>query len=186
MFGYEEGIHSGGEHDAEDNDEDDQYDGDAEYYSAAERYHPVEEAVTQDDIMDIHNNADDVEMVEDVGSLAQSLGASHLGRSLQLQAQLARMEKGPVQSESGEAGKGLKIGDTNLSMVTDATFGGIGGAVEKANVSSNQSYLEGLGDSFHCTKPISAPRLDSFKIIKVIGKGSFGTLVLYFVGISFE
>jgi len=175
MFGYEEGGHSNGTHDGEDNEDDEPYDGDAEYYSAAERYHPVEEAVTQDDIMDIHNSADDVEMVEDVGSLAQSLGASHLGRSLQLQAQLARMEKGNDQSGIRESNnKGLKIDNNISNIATEGTVGGIGGAVEHADV-SNPSHLEGLGDSFNRRMPISAPRLDSFKIIKVIGKGSFGT-----------
>ena len=62
----------------------------AEYFSATERYQPTEETVIQDDVMEFQNNVDDVEMIEDVGSLAQSLGASHLGRSLQLQAQMAR------------------------------------------------------------------------------------------------
>jgi len=41
-----------------------------------------------------------------------------------------------------------------------------------------QSKIEGLGDSFHSKKPISPPSLDSFKMIKVIGKGSFGKVFL--------
>jgi len=175
MFAYEEGIHSNGAHDGDENEDDEPYDGDTEYYSAAQRYHPVEEAATQDDIMDIHNNADDVEMVEDVGSLAQSLGASHLGRSLQLQAQLARIEKGNDPNGTSQVShKGLKIDDNIPTVATECIFGGIGGAVEQANI-SNTSHIEGLGDSFNRKTPISAPRLDSFKIIKVIGKGSFGT-----------
>ena len=42
--------------------------------------------------------------------------------------------------------------------------------------SNTQPFVEGLGDSFHRTVPVSAPRLDSFRMIKVIGKGSFGKL----------
>jgi len=41
-----------------------------------------------------------------------------------------------------------------------------------------QSKIEGLGDSFHQKAPVSPPRLDSFKMIKVIGKGSFGKVFL--------
>ena len=54
--------------------------------------------------------------------------------------------------------------------------GGIGGAMAKAESCSHmtQAHVKGLGDSFHRTAPVSAPRLDSFKMIKVIGKGSFG------------
>ncbi len=39
---------------------------------------------------------------------------------------------------------------------------------------NTQPFVEGLGDSFHRTVPVSAPRLDSFRMIKVVGKGSFG------------
>ena len=181
MFAYEEG--GGVPHDDDEGDYDDE---DADYFSATERYQPTEEAITQDDVMEIQKNADDVEMIEDVGSLAQSLGASHLGRSLQLQAQLANMK----QASSAADGKlsvtqqpqqGLNIGDIgsgSSSGNNGNAVGGIGNAVEKASRAApqSQSKVEGLGDSFNQTKPISAPRLDSFNLIKVIGKGSFGEL----------
>ena len=56
--------------------------------------------------------------------------------------------------------------------------GGIGSAMENAS--------QGLGGSFNQTRPESPPRLDAFKMIKVIGKGSFGKcflrcLVLVFI-----
>jgi hypothetical protein len=46
--------------------------------AASVRYKPTDEAVTDED-MDIMQSAGEVEMVDDIGSLAQSLGASHLG-----------------------------------------------------------------------------------------------------------
>ena len=57
-----------------------------EEYRASERYKACDEDITAEDEMDLAQvYAGDVEMVDDVGSLAQSLGASHLGRSLMLQ-----------------------------------------------------------------------------------------------------
>jgi hypothetical protein len=160
MF-YEEGE----DHD----EEEDHYDDDGEYFSATERYQPTEEEVTKDDIMEFQNNADDVEMIEDVGSLAQSLGASHLGRSLQLQAEISRFTKKGVKQHGTK--QGLSIGDGVVSPSGNAGSGtgGIGNAIINASPA-----VMGLSDSFFQKKPISAPRLDSFKMIKVIGKGSFG------------
>ncbi len=154
-------------------------DDDAEYFSAADRYQPTEETVTQDDVMEFQNNADDVEMIEDVGSLAQSLGASHLGRSLQLQAQLAGGKPNyssgvdiRTQPQQGLNFGGLMSSNHNNNNGTKA-IGGIGNAVEQA-ASEAESKVDGLSDSFFQKKPVSAPRLDSFKMIKVVGKGSFG------------
>jgi RAC serine/threonine-protein kinase len=60
--------------------------------------------------------------------------------------------------------------------------GGIGGAMANAeqypSPQASQAHVKELGDSFHRTAPISAPRLDSFQMIKVIGKGSFGKVFL--------
>jgi hypothetical protein len=44
--------------------------------AASVRYKPTDEAVTDED-MDIMQSAGEAEMVDDIGSLAQSLGASH-------------------------------------------------------------------------------------------------------------
>jgi hypothetical protein len=127
--------------------------------SASERYKPTDEAVTDEDEMDIMQFAGEVEMVEDIGSLAQSLGASHLGRSLQLQAgmkhQVASLNGDPVQNGIG-AGIGINIQTTQET-------GGLGNAMASA-----------VTNPFNLKQPVSAPRLDSFKMIKVIGKGSFG------------
>ena len=159
MFGYDEN-----EEDHDDHDEDD----DGIDYSASARYQPTEEAVTQEDAMEIQQAGEECEMIEDVGSFAQSLGASHLGRSLQLQAQHMNIKKQQHQSNptTGQP-KGPMSGGIQLGKKEASVGGGIGGAVESSNV-------KGLGDSFHQNPTVSAPRLDSFKMIKVIGKGSFG------------
>jgi hypothetical protein len=122
------------------------------------RYKPTDEPITEEDEIDMMQLAGEVEMIEDIGSLAQSMGASHLGRSLKLQAELG-VKKEP---QSNVTQTGVRLG----SALTGASSGGIGGAMERAS--------SGIGDSFNAVKPESAPRLDSFKMIKVIGKGSFG------------
>jgi hypothetical protein len=137
----------------------DDSDDDEELASPSIRYKPTDEPITEEDEMDIMQLAGEVEMIEDVGSLAQSLGASHIGRSLQLQAEM-------FTNKETQQAKPVPTGLTLRSAVPGASGGGIGGAMERA--------IHGLGDSFTPTKPESAPRLDSFKMIKVIGKGSFG------------
>jgi hypothetical protein len=204
MFGYDDGLGGDGGDDEEDDEEDD-YDEDAEYFNASERYQPTMEPVTHDDMMDI-NNADDVEMIEDVGSFAQSMGASHLGRSLQLQAEMARYK----QQNSNVASvhtmqQGLKIGSgSNASTASSlgsqgggagdgggansssgnvgGVVGGIGNAVENSIIQQKEAAVQGLSDSFYQKSPVSAPRLDSFKLIKVVGKGSFGEFFYCIVG----
>ncbi len=171
MFDYEDG---GGELHAE--EEEDEYDDDADFFSATERYQPTEEKVTHDEMMEFQNNTADVEMIEDVGSLAQSLGASHLGRSLQLQKQLSSMKDRKMNSGGHQTQQGLNIGRGSTSLLASTgAVGGIGGAVENAiQQQEPDPYVEGLSDSFLQKAPVSAPRLDSFKMIKVVGKGSFG------------
>lgn len=181
MFvGYEEGTSV-----ASDEEDDDDYDGhddddDVDLYSAAQRYQRPDETITQDDVMEFQNNFDDVEMIEDVGSLAQSLGASHLGRSLQLQAQLKRPTF-PQKQQHQQQQMGLTIRSSgNTSSNSVSTGGGIGNAMKQAEeeAATTEPKVKGLGDSFFQTTPVSAPRLDSFKMIKVIGKGSFGKVFL--------
>ena len=191
------------EHHDRDGEDDD--DDDASYLQG--RFNPTEETISQSEIMEIQQDYKEVEMVEDVGSLAQSLGASHLGRSLMLQRQMmsykassqAKMMGGQQQqvlhhtNMQQQHGGGVHIlGNTPPPHQPTTTFscganvatlssspGGIGGAMAKAAKDQSifsQPHVEGLGDSFHRTVPISLPRLDSFKMIKVIGKGSFGKL----------
>jgi len=159
---------------------------DAEYLQG--RYVPTEEPLTQSEIMEIQEDYKEVEMVEDVGSLAQSLGASHLGRSLNLQSQMMSFKQ--QQHKMGEQVQQMQHQQNHMQggidpmTQSDNIFtgsdnlisGGIGGAVAKAEMT--QAHVEGLGDSFHRVLPISAPRLDSFKMIKVVGKGSFGKVFL--------
>jgi len=167
MFGLdEEHEEKDGLGDHIDDDEDD--------YSASVRYQPTEEAITQEDVMEIQQQAGEVEMIEDVGSLAQSLGASHLGRSLKLQAEINQHTMGKPQDQRQPL-TGVTVGGARTAEVGHGIVGGIGGAVQRAD---SQSKIQGLGDSFHQKSPISAPRLDSFKMIKVIGKGSFGKVFL--------
>lgn len=171
MFGYDDGPGD------DEDDEEDDYDDDADFFSATERYQPTIEAVTKDDMMELSNNADDVEMIEDVGSLAQSMGASHLGRSLQLQASVAQSQvpQSKDQFPGLNIGSGSKFSDS--SYRSGAPLGGIGSAVEKAGIQP-EAAINGLSDSFFQKAPISLPRLDSFKMIKVVGKGSFGKVFL--------
>ena len=195
MFALDE-DEDGHHHDDEDDDDEDD---DASYLQG--RYNPTEENITQSDVMEFQQDYKEVEMVEDVGSLAQSLGASHLGRSLGLQKEMmsykasqAKMGEQVQQMQQvvvgGNVGGGIHImGNTPPSYGVNGTVaaassspGGIGGAMAKAENnqvmgdSNTQPFVEGLGDSFHRTVPVSAPRLDSFRMIKVIGKGSFGKL----------
>jgi hypothetical protein len=181
---------------------DDDDDDDASYLQG--RFNPTEETISQSEIMEIQQDYKEVEMVEDVGSLAQSLGASHLGRSLNLQKEM--MSYKASQVKMGEAVTQMNVvGNNNTGIhimgnnntppthpyggsgggvtTSSSSPGGIGGAMAKAQqqqgnnqqmMLNSQAHVEGLGDSFHRTVPVSAPRLDSFRMIKVIGKGSFG------------
>ena len=148
---------------------------------AAERYQQVNEVPTQEDAMDLMDN--EIEMVEDIGSLAASMGASHLGRSLQLQAQIANMKQNQ-QLHYAQPQSSLTTGvhiKAPVATTSSGKTGGIGSAVQQGQSQQqfhNNNLIAGIGDSFHQTKPISPPRLDSFKVIKVIGKGSFGKVFL--------
>ena len=167
----DEGAHSHEDH----NDFDEDF-----IPAASIRHKPTDEAVTYEDEMDIMQLAGEVEMVDDIGlgSLAQSMGASHLGRSLQLQAQM-KYPGGNGNNSSKPAVQGLNVGGAGTQPVAHGTqsSGGIGSAMEQA-VSSGIAATADDTDNFG-RKPLqSAPRLDSFKMIKVIGKGSFGTFAL--------
>lgn len=137
---------------------------DEDEYRPSLRYQPTDEIISEEDAMDF---AQEVEMIEDIGSLAQSLGASHLGRSLMLQEEMSGGRAFPFHGYGNHQHEhGLQMGMT----VTGMGRGGIGSAMESAT--------PGLGGSFNQTKPESPPRLDAFKMIRVIGKGSFGKVFL--------
>jgi hypothetical protein len=154
---------------------------------ASIRYKPTEEAVSNEDEMELMQFADEVEMIEDIGSLAQSLGASHLGRSLQLQAELKysnySMPPGittPVNQLNNQAPtskpapepqqrQGLNVGGFSSAQRLTSLNGGRGGIGSAMEHAANNNVAP-----FNHRPPSSAPRLDSFKMIKVIGKGSFG------------
>ena len=168
----------GGGHE-EDEDEDDPAGNgraehvDADYYDddepidgypprACDRYKPTDETVSSEDEMEILN-MDEVEMIEDLGSLAQSLGASHLGRSLQLQAEMTgRPSHKHNKNNNNTMQHGLQVGGAPSA----APMGGLGSAMMAAAASA--------GADVPAVAPMAPPRLDSFKMIKVIGKGSFG------------
>ena len=153
-----------------DNDDDEpvQHDDtdDEDEYRASIRYKACEDSITEEDKMDLaHVIAGEVEMIDDVGSLAQSLGASHLGRSIMLQEEAMGSDFEGEQAHQQNQDipqTGLQLG----SALSGASGGGIGSVMKHAP--------QGLGGSFKQTKPESPPRLDAFKMIKVIGKGSFG------------
>jgi RAC serine/threonine-protein kinase len=203
MFALDDDDDDDHHHDHDDgvdeDDDDDDDDDDASYLQG--RFNPTEETISQSEIMEIQQDYKEVEMVEDVGSLAQSLGASHLGRSLNLQKEM--MSYKASQVKMGEAvtqmnvATGIHIMGNNTppthpyggsgGVTSSSSPGGIGGAMAKAQqqqgnnqqmMLNSQAHVEGLGDSFHRTVPVSAPRLDSFRMIKVIGKGSFGKVFL--------
>jgi serine/threonine protein kinase len=139
---------------------------------ASVRYNATDEQFTEEEEMEIMAMAGEVELVEDIGSLAQSMGASHLGRSLQLQAEISVRSQAPAQGSrsSNPSQQGVTLGSAARGFQT----GGLGTAMEEARTTT----VDGLGDSFYQKRPVSAPRLDSFKMIKVIGKGSFGKVFL--------
>lgn len=155
-----------GGHDPVGDEEDEDYYDDEEpmdsYPRACDRYKPTDETLSSEDEMEILN-MDEVEMIEDLGSLAQSLGASHLGRSLQLQAELMARptQQQKQQSTNNNAQHGLHVGGAPSA----APVGGLGSAMMAAAAAA-------VADA--PVAPPIAPRLDSFKMIKVIGKGSFG------------
>ena len=153
------------------------------------RYVPTEEDLTELEIMEIQQDYKQVEMVEDVGSLAQSMGASHLGRSLNLQKEVG-FRHGQQQQPQQQMGINIVVKPDITSQESkqeskSSAPGGIGGAMANAEQyppkpqQPTQAHVKEIGDSFHRTVPISAPRLDSFQMIKVIGKGSFGEFPPY-------
>jgi len=164
-------MFDGGSYDSED-DHGDLSDEDEEVLPYSQRYPPPDEAVTQEDVDLLEDGFGEVEMVEDVGSLAQSLGASHLGRSLPLQQQMERANPANQAARISQQ-QGITVGGVGTNVGGDAAAGGIGTAVKQ-----DIDRIPGLGDSFNHKPPISAARLDSFKMIKVIGKGSFGKVFL--------
>ncbi|GKY94176.1 hypothetical protein MPSEU_000383600 [Mayamaea pseudoterrestris] len=141
---------------------------------SSERYKPTAEAVTDEDELDMMQG--DIEMVEDIGSLAQSMGASHLGRSLQLQAEMTNRNNSnnvvtnnrlppPAPPRQGLNIRGSPLLDSSSKQVA---AGGLGGAMAQA--ASNGAFTRSTMES--------AASLDSFKMIRVIGKGSFGKVFL--------
>lgn len=161
---------------ADDDGQEPEYSDDDEEYSASSRYRPTDEPISHQDEMEIMQLAGEVEMVDDLGSLAQSLGASHLGRSLQLQKEMATRVAPEDPSQSSQV-EGVRLG---AAVQGKSSGGGLGSAMEQAMERKSKGQLqspeiEGLGDSFYQKQPVSPPRLDSFKMVKVIGKGSFGT-----------
>lgn len=129
--------------------------------AASIRYRPTDEDVTNEDEMDLTG---EVEMIDDIGSLAQSLGASHLGRSLQRQAEMGQFRTNKLPTEDVLPSGGLHIG--GVSHRPNNGTGGIGSVLENAVNSAHAAQA--------APPPMQTPRLDSFKIIRVIGKGSFG------------
>ena len=133
---------------------------DDEFIPASERYRQTIEEVTAEDEMEL---AGEVEMVEDVGSLAQSMGASHLGRSLQLQAQ---MGPAAMHRAANAAVTGVRLGGAASPGGTLVQQGGIGSAIQNAGQPGQMPVQQ---------QAMASPlRLDSFTLLKVIGKGSFG------------
>jgi hypothetical protein len=163
-----------------------QHDDDEDEYRASIRYQACDDSITEEDEMDLaHVIAGEVEMIDDVGSLAQSLGASHLGRSIMLQEEnMGGRQQDQQQQHHNQHHQhqhqqvlpqttGVQLGSRTSGSSTGS--GGIGSAMKEA---TSQGGLGGT--CFKPPKPESAPRLDAFKMIKVIGKGSFGKFIYSF------
>lgn len=155
--------------------------------SAAVRYKPTQEDVADEDEMDLLQFAvgggEVVEMVDDIGSLAQSLGASHVGRSLMLQAEIKQQQQ---QQQLQQQPPMLSTLLTTPQQSKGATSpsnsggGGIGSAmadVMTKNSNDNKGNV-GAANTNYWNHQATHPRLDSFKLLKVIGKGSFGKVFL--------
>mmetsp|Transcript_46124 Transcript_46124/g.51579 ORF Transcript_46124/g.51579 Transcript_46124/m.51579 type:complete len:678 (+) Transcript_46124:142-2175(+) len=166
MFETGNGDDDVGEHIQHDDDSDDE-----DEYRASIRYKACEDSITEEDEMDLaHVIAGEVEMIDDIGSLAQSLGASHLGRSIMLQESMGdRQQK---QQEVLPQSTGVQLRMSSSSTNSGGGGGGIGSAMKEAT----QGGLGGV--CFKPPKPECAPCLEAFKMIKVIGKGSFGKVFL--------
>ena len=177
----------GGDYDdSEPAEHDDEYDNEDEY-RASIRYQECDDPITEEDEMDLaHVIAGEVEMIDDVGSLAQSLGASHLGRSIMLQEENMGGRQHQQQQLYNHQHQhqhqhqqvlpqttGVQLGSRTSGSSTGS--GGIGSAMKEA---TSQGGLDGT--CFKPPKPESAPRLDAFKMVKVIGKGSFGKFIYSF------
>eukprot|EP00520_Triparma_pacifica_P001038 CAMPEP_0118650298 /NCGR_PEP_ID=MMETSP0785-20121206/10173_1 /TAXON_ID=91992 /ORGANISM="Bolidomonas pacifica, Strain CCMP 1866" /LENGTH=544 /DNA_ID=CAMNT_0006542665 /DNA_START=308 /DNA_END=1942 /DNA_ORIENTATION=- len=137
---------------------------------------PIEEDV---------NEWQDAEVMEGVGSFSMEyLEGSTLGRSLK--------EKSMMGSYRGQTGAAVpppqpptSIGAIDPGRPPMPTTD-LSSAVPTPNIPTttlppdpnSSDRTPGLSDSFHPTTPISPPSLSSFKIIKVIGKGSFGKVFL--------
>lgn len=149
-----------------DGDDDDDVD---DFVLASIRYKAIDEPITAEDELDL---TAEVEMVDDLGSLAQSLGASQLGMSLRLQAEIATRNKPPpIPPPHENQAVGVRL-SFPVPRPKEGEVGGLSNVMEQAK---EQRKVQGIGDSFYQKRPVSAPKLDSFKIVKVIGKGSFGT-----------
>jgi hypothetical protein len=186
MFETGDGDYDDSEPAQHDDDSDDE-----DEYRASIRYKACDDSITEEDEMDLaHVIAGEVEMIDDVGSLAQSLGASHLGRSIMLQEEnmggRQQQQQHPHYSNQQQqhlhqqvlppTTTGVQLGSRMSGSSTGSGGGGIGSAMKEATMSTQG----GLGGTcFKPPKPESAPRLDAFKMIKVIGKGSFGKFIIY-------
>jgi hypothetical protein len=146
------------------------------FFPASIRYKATHEPITDEDKMDFAAIAAEVEMVDDIGSLAQSLGASHLEQSFQ-------HDNGynPRPSDQNQV-LGLQL----KQPPPQPTGGGVGSLSKLMEMAQQQSKVQGLGDNIFQKRPVSAPKLDSFELVKVIGKGSFGKLVARLSCVSFE
>lgn len=155
----EDMFHSDDQYSREYSDYDDDDDDDEDIASASIRYRPTNEDITNEDEMDLTG---EVEMIDDIGSLAQSLGASHLGRSLQRQAEMGQDGIANRSKETNSSPQGgLQVGGVPHEPNAE---GGIGSIMQNA-IKPAQMVPK---------PPAPTPRLDTFKLIRVIGKGSFG------------
>jgi hypothetical protein len=99
-----------------------------DFVLASIRYKAIDEPITAEDELDL---TAEVEMVDDVGSLAQSLGASQLGMSLRLQAEIATRNKPPPIPPSENQAVGVRL-SFPAPRPKEGEIGGLSNVMEQA------------------------------------------------------
>jgi hypothetical protein len=160
-----------------------------------QRYQPTEEELTENDVIEFNSICKDVEMVESIEKLGRSLGDPHLSTSLKQRAKMSSDSNRSGVIPPNHLDHSLILckehsGCTEyadpsttdpslysrMSVLIPPKGQGIGEALRKevkySNVTSKNLHHSSISPY---EKKHTEVQLDNFKLIKVLGKGSFGT-----------